>query len=382
MAGAVETGGGKRKINIRIDMTPMVDVIILLLIFFFMTSQFREPKGIQLTLPKEAKEQKKSEQRVAESTVVNIEVAPDGTIWSNISKKNGQLELSLADKTTQQRQWTQYYDDDDPKKIPGQTLLDLSRYLVERQVQIGMEQDQYGIYKRLLVILDVHPDASYGSFLKAFDAYQFSHDWGEVFKVSENEAKNPEYLSDDQKLAARLYLMNAKWQDKRDINKEVYLTWLEKTKQIIENNDFLLTEVPAWFANQPEPKPQMVGNPSLQQQVENLKRDLAEQNRTTELDTHIKGFQEMMSKTDKDRDTSDFRLTVEKPRRIIADVITKYPDIETWYSKIGPDPADMVPPLPFSLNLDPETNPVGPAQFGTAVLAPPAAGTTPAPGGK
>jgi len=359
-------------------MTPMVDVIILLLIFFFMTSQFREPKGVQITLPKEAKEQKQTQQRVAESTVVNIEVAADGTIWSNLSRLNGQLELALADKVTGQRNWMQYFDDDDPKRLPGQTLQDLSRNLVERQVQIGGETDAQGIYKRLLVIIDVHPDAIYGSFVRAFDAYQFAHDWGDVYKVSESEAKNPQGLSEDQKMAARLYMMNAKWQDKRDLNKTAYIAWLDKTKQIVENPDFLTQEVAAWFAANPKEK--LTGNPTLDQQVEKLKTDLLEQNRTPELDTPIKAFEEMMAKPEAEKDTADFRLTIEKPRRIIAEVITKYPDIDTWYTRIGPDPADLVPPLPFSINLDPETNPVGPAYFGGATPAP-GTPTKPAPKG-
>ena len=41
----------KRSIKIRIDMTPMVDVIILLLIFFFMTATFKEPDAVEVTLP-------------------------------------------------------------------------------------------------------------------------------------------------------------------------------------------------------------------------------------------------------------------------------------------------------------------------------------------
>jgi biopolymer transport protein ExbD len=49
-AGAKKKGK-KTRVTIHIDMTPMVDVIILLLIFFFMTSQFKEPKGIELKLP-------------------------------------------------------------------------------------------------------------------------------------------------------------------------------------------------------------------------------------------------------------------------------------------------------------------------------------------
>jgi biopolymer transport protein ExbD len=41
----------KRRISIYIDMTPLVDVIILLLIFFFMTARFSEPEEIEVRLP-------------------------------------------------------------------------------------------------------------------------------------------------------------------------------------------------------------------------------------------------------------------------------------------------------------------------------------------
>jgi len=43
-----------KKITIRIDMTPMVDVIILLLIFFFMTSRFSEPEVVEVSIPEAA----------------------------------------------------------------------------------------------------------------------------------------------------------------------------------------------------------------------------------------------------------------------------------------------------------------------------------------
>lgn len=41
----------KRRVSIHIDMTPLVDVIILLLIFFFMTARFAEPEEVEVTLP-------------------------------------------------------------------------------------------------------------------------------------------------------------------------------------------------------------------------------------------------------------------------------------------------------------------------------------------
>lgn len=44
----------QRRVQIRIDMTPMVDVIILLLIFFFMTATFKQPDEVEVTLPSAA----------------------------------------------------------------------------------------------------------------------------------------------------------------------------------------------------------------------------------------------------------------------------------------------------------------------------------------
>ena len=46
----------KRRVGIRIDMTPMVDVAFLLLIFFMVTTVFRTPKALEINLPpKDAK---------------------------------------------------------------------------------------------------------------------------------------------------------------------------------------------------------------------------------------------------------------------------------------------------------------------------------------
>ena len=41
----------KRRLGIRIDMTPMVDVAFLLLIFFMVTSVFRTPQALEINLP-------------------------------------------------------------------------------------------------------------------------------------------------------------------------------------------------------------------------------------------------------------------------------------------------------------------------------------------
>jgi len=73
-AGAKKKGR-KTRVSIFIDMTPMVDVIILLLIFFFMTSQFKEPKGIEIKLPKSDVPQK-----IKESNTIIYKIDPEGKV--------------------------------------------------------------------------------------------------------------------------------------------------------------------------------------------------------------------------------------------------------------------------------------------------------------
>jgi len=58
----------KRRLGIRIDMTPMVDVAFLLLIFFMVTTVFRTPQALEINLPPD--EDVKIE--IAESKVMSI----------------------------------------------------------------------------------------------------------------------------------------------------------------------------------------------------------------------------------------------------------------------------------------------------------------------
>ena len=68
---------GKR-IGIAIDMTPLVDVAFLLLIFFMTTTQFQPPEKEQITLPASASEFKKPETHIITANVK--EATPDGTV--------------------------------------------------------------------------------------------------------------------------------------------------------------------------------------------------------------------------------------------------------------------------------------------------------------
>ena len=75
-------GRPKRRVGIRIDMTPMVDVAFLLLIFFMVTTVFRTPKALEINLP--PKDDVKVD--VAKSKVLEVRVLPDDRVyWQNAS---------------------------------------------------------------------------------------------------------------------------------------------------------------------------------------------------------------------------------------------------------------------------------------------------------
>jgi biopolymer transport protein ExbD len=71
-----------RRIGVKIDMTPMVDVAFLLLIFFMSTSQFDPPQKVPITIP-----DSHSNLKVPESDVMTIGISKDNQILYQIGKK-------------------------------------------------------------------------------------------------------------------------------------------------------------------------------------------------------------------------------------------------------------------------------------------------------
>lgn len=89
---------GKIKIqkkDIWIDMTPMSDVMTLLLCFFMLTSTFLQPEPIQVNTPSSV-----SEVKVPENDVLNILVGNDGKIFIGTENKNNMNAMlqTIADK--------------------------------------------------------------------------------------------------------------------------------------------------------------------------------------------------------------------------------------------------------------------------------------------
>lgn len=73
--------GKKQRVGIRIDMTPMVDVAFLLLIFFMVTTVFRRPLAMEVNLP-----ERDAKVEVPESNVMTIYVDQDEAMFFKVGK--------------------------------------------------------------------------------------------------------------------------------------------------------------------------------------------------------------------------------------------------------------------------------------------------------
>jgi biopolymer transport protein ExbD len=79
-----QKGGKKRakKHPPRIDMTPMVDLMCLLITFFMLTTAFAKPKVMEIILPEKVKDPSKQEApKISASRTVNILLGPDDKIY-------------------------------------------------------------------------------------------------------------------------------------------------------------------------------------------------------------------------------------------------------------------------------------------------------------
>jgi len=80
-----EKGGKKKKkrAGIRIDMTPMVDVALLLLTFFMLTTVFSQPQTMELNLPPDSNVRVE----VAATTLLTVRVTPNMEIYWNMGNE-------------------------------------------------------------------------------------------------------------------------------------------------------------------------------------------------------------------------------------------------------------------------------------------------------
>jgi biopolymer transport protein ExbD len=71
----------KKRVGVRIDMTPMVDVAFLLLIFFMVTTVFRRPLAMEINMPEPG-----AKVEVPESNVMSVFIDADEALFYKVGK--------------------------------------------------------------------------------------------------------------------------------------------------------------------------------------------------------------------------------------------------------------------------------------------------------
>jgi biopolymer transport protein ExbD len=80
-----EKGGGKKKAKKHaphIDMTPMVDLMCLLITFFMLTTAFSKAKIMEINLPEKIKDPTVEPPKISASRTLNVILGPDNKIYT------------------------------------------------------------------------------------------------------------------------------------------------------------------------------------------------------------------------------------------------------------------------------------------------------------
>ena len=143
-AGPKQRGGAKAwkrpRVAIRIDMTPMVDIAFLLLVFFMVTTVFRLPQAMEINLPPET--EVPMELEVGESRLLTLRVIENDELYYNIGN-------------------------DQPLPLPWDSL---RAKLVERKTDPNVGFDEEG-RSRLIIVARVCRKADYKSMVDLIDEF-------------------------------------------------------------------------------------------------------------------------------------------------------------------------------------------------------------------
>lgn len=129
----------KRRLGIRIDMTPMVDIAFLLLIFYMVTTIFAAPQAMEINLPPKTENDSTPPIKVKKSNLLNVWVEKSGDFYYQIGNE-------LRTKSDMNIPW----------KVPADSLRDLfTRYNWDRP--------------KLSTLFIIHPEAKYSKMVDLLD---------------------------------------------------------------------------------------------------------------------------------------------------------------------------------------------------------------------
>jgi len=161
--GAVRRGGkARRRGRIINDLTPMVDIAFLLVIFFMTTTLFREPQAIEISLPP------KGTVETAQSNVITIYIDSLGQFSKQLSDETP---VSIALDSLEP-----YLLTEDRKNIErqpgGADLLRQLESLEHGDVRDSLEKHIKRKISKLVILIDVHPKSLYQHMVQVMDRVQ------------------------------------------------------------------------------------------------------------------------------------------------------------------------------------------------------------------
>lgn len=152
----------KRRISIRIDMTPMVDIAFLLLIFYMATTQFKPPEARAVDLP-----ESHSQIKLPDKDIINITVTKMDSIYVDyVIKMTMNIEGQDVETTARRvRSADKYSVADEINRARARIPRALVVIKADKDASFGVMQDimqqmQENYLERFLIITDHETEES------------------------------------------------------------------------------------------------------------------------------------------------------------------------------------------------------------------------------
>ncbi len=150
----------KRRISIRIDMTPMVDIAFLLLIFYMATTQFKPPEARAVDLP-----ESHSQIELPDKDIINITVTKYDSIYVDyVERREVEIEGQMIEtKVRVVRVCDTYNVSSEINRARGKNFRALIVIKADEKASFGVMQDvmqsmQENHLERFLIITDKEVD--------------------------------------------------------------------------------------------------------------------------------------------------------------------------------------------------------------------------------
>ncbi len=177
----------KRRISIKIDMTPMVDIAFLLLIFYMVSTVFSMPQAMEINLPPADSD----EVPVKESNLFTLRVDSESRYWWNLKTPTP---------------------DNLPVLLPGDPdVVDTIGYRLWSDSLRELLRIQNQENPKLSTLLLIHPEATYADLVNILDEIDLlERSWNQY--TADKLNKKAKDLTKDEKFSYRY--ANGHWEDR------------------------------------------------------------------------------------------------------------------------------------------------------------------------